>query len=92
MKLMTLEGEIDGLGEEASEEALGILAGTAWDGAVTAARAARGPLYPLLGIEPPKVKQSVVDRESKEQADKDENASYAALLADAERGLGFGGL
>ena len=89
MKLMTLEGEIDGLSEEASEEALGILAGTAWDGPAVAARAAREPLYALFGIEAPMVKQSIVDREAKE-TNNDENASYAALLADAERGLGSG--
>lgn len=87
---MTLEGEMEGVTEEAMEEVLGVLAGTPWDGALQSAREARAQMYPLLGLQPPKQTQGAAARDAKEARAADENASYAALLADAERGLGSG--
>eukprot|EP00873_Tetraselmis_striata_P016212 jgi/Tetstr1/436476/TSEL_025304.t1 len=93
VSLLTRQDDIDDIGDDAFEGIYDVLTGTVWDGSAAAAKEARAGIYPLLGMEPPKPKAGAEAAQAKRaEAERaaDENASYAALLADAERGLGWG--
>lgn len=93
VSLLTRQDDIDDIGDDAFEGIYDVLTGTVWDGSAAAAKEARAGMYPLLGMEPPKPKAGAEAAQAKRaEAERaaDENASYAALLADAERGLGWG--
>ena len=85
--------EPDEGGTQDAEGAMALVEATAWDGPLAAARDARAQAFRLLGLPEPvavgggAAAAAAEQRAAAQQQAVDENASYAALLTHAMRGL-----